>query len=186
MTAEFASSTPSKSLRRSALWQAAFYNYSLQFGRFLMPLMVMPYLSRILGPDAYGHVFLSVSFGTMLSLVVEFGFYLSATREVAEHLDDKSRVAIALANVLSAKLILAAGASVIGIAVSMYVARFRQNPDFAYAGVAYAIAYGMSPMWYYRAIEKMRMQSALEIGGQFVAVVLVFAFVRAPADALMV
>jgi PST family polysaccharide transporter len=148
--------------------------------------MVMPYLSRILGPDAYGHVFLSISFGTMLSLVVEFGFYLSATREVAEHLDDKSRVAIALANVLSAKLILAAAASVIGITVSMYLAPFRQNPDFAYAGVAYAIAYGMSPMWYYRAIEKMRMQSALEIGGQFVAVVLVFAFIRAPADALMV
>jgi PST family polysaccharide transporter len=146
----------------------------------------MPYLSRILGPDAYGLVFMSISFGVMLALVVEFGFYLSATREVATHLDDKSRVTTTVANVLSAKLILVAAACVLGVGASMYVARFRQNPAFAYAGIAYAIAYGMSPMWYYRAIEKLRMQSGLEIGGQFVAILLVFAFVHAPGDALMV
>ena len=186
MTAESnGSSTPSK-LSLSTLWHSAFYNYGLQYSRFLLPLMVMPYLSRTLGPDAYGQVFMSISFGVMLSLGVEFGFYLSATREIVKHLDDESRVAAILANVLSAKLILTVVASTVAIAASIYVARFQQKPAFAYAGLAYAIAYGMSPMWYYRAIEKMRLQSALEIGGQFAAVLLVFAFVRMPRDALLV
>jgi PST family polysaccharide transporter len=180
-----ASSIPAK-LNLSTLWHSAIYNYGLQYSRFVLPLMVMPYLSRILGPDAYGQVFMSISFGIMLSLGIEFGFYLSATREIAKHLDDENRVATTLANVLSAKLILIVVASAVAVIASMYVARFQQNPAFAYAGLAYAIAYGMSPMWYYRAIEKMRMQTGLEIGGQFVAILLVFILVRVPNDALLV
>ncbi len=180
-----ASSIPAK-LNLRTLWHSAFYNYGLQYSRFVLPLMVMPYLSRILGPDAYGRVFLSISFGMMLSLGIEFGFYLSATREIAKHVDDENRVATTLANVLSAKLILILIASAVVLIASMYVAQFRQYPAFAYAGLAYAIAYGMSPMWYYRAIEKMRMQTGLEIGGQCVAILLVFILVRAPGDALLV
>ena len=180
-----ASSTQSK-LRLSTLWHSAFYNFALHYGRFFLPLMVMPYLSRVLGPNAYGQVFLSTSLGVMLSILIEFGFYLSATREVAKHLNDESRVALIVANVLSARLFLAAVAFIIGVAASMYVARFQQSPAFAYAGIAFGVAYGTSPIWYYRAIEKMRMQSALEIGGQVVAAALVFAFVRAPDDALLV
>jgi PST family polysaccharide transporter len=171
---------------RGALAKMAFYNYVLHFSRFLMPLVVMPYLSRKLGPGPYGLVFLATSFGLVLSLVVEFGFSLSATRELSKHRDDPDHVAVTVASVLSAKLILAATALIIGLAALTWVPRLNQNASYACAGIAYALLSGMSPMWYYQATEKMRVQSALEIGGQFSAIAFVFILVREPGDALTV
>ena len=170
----------------SSLVKFAFYNYALHFSRFILPLVVMPYLSRVLGPEAYGQVFLTTSFGMMLTLVVEFGFSLSATRELAKHRESPEQIEIILSNVFGAKCMLAGVALVIGILAVLTVPKLSHGVSFAWMGLPFAIAFGMSPMWYYQAIEKMRVQSMLEIGGQFLAMMFVFLLVSGSGDAIYV
>lgn len=54
--------------------------YLLQIFNTVIPLITLPYVTRILGTTQYG-VF-SASFN-ILQMVVEYGFVMSATREVA-------------------------------------------------------------------------------------------------------
>ena len=166
--------------------KSAFYNYALHISRYIMPLVVMPYLSRSLGAEKYGLVFLTLSFGAILTLFIEFGFSLSATRELSKHRDSSAEVDRILSQVFGAKCLLALGATILGLCALLVVPRLRENIDFVWLGLPYAFAYGMSPMWYYQAVEKMRTQSAIEIFCQMSAMAFVFIIVHEPGEAKMV
>src|SRR5271169_1009874 len=77
-----------KSLRGSPLLNNIASLYSMQLAGYLAPLVTLPYLARVLTPRHWGLVAFSQSFGLYAALVVEFGFMLSATREVARHRED--------------------------------------------------------------------------------------------------
>ena len=65
--------------------------YGVQFVRKIIPLISIPYLARILGPAGWGLVAYVLSFSEILGQVFEFGFNLSATREIARHRADRER-----------------------------------------------------------------------------------------------
>jgi PST family polysaccharide transporter len=57
--------------------------YGIQFAGYIVPLVTLPYLARVLGPAGFGLLLFSQSFALWASLTVEYGFNLSATRDVA-------------------------------------------------------------------------------------------------------
>ena len=74
---------------------------------FVIPLLELPILTRALGPEVYGAVLFALSLALAFSLVVEYGFNLSASREVAVSVGDPERIAQIVGNVFLAKLIIA-------------------------------------------------------------------------------
>ncbi len=63
--------------------------YATQIGAYLFPLAVIPYLSRVLGPFHWGLVAFAQAVGLYVTLLIDFGFTLSATRRVARFRTDK-------------------------------------------------------------------------------------------------
>lgn len=63
--------------------------YAVQACRKLVPLFTLPYLARVLGPSGLGDVAFTQSVGDLIALFAEFGFILSATRELAQNRDSK-------------------------------------------------------------------------------------------------
>ena len=59
--------------------------YVVQACRKLVPLFTIPYLARVLGPSGWGDVAFTLSMGDFIALFAEFGFLLSATREIAQN-----------------------------------------------------------------------------------------------------
>ena len=57
--------------------------YVLQGSNYLIPLMVFPYLVRVLGPAEYGRIGLATTVVQYLCLFVDFGFNLTASRAIA-------------------------------------------------------------------------------------------------------
>ena len=61
----------------------------VQAGNNAVPLLTVPYLTRVLGPNGWGLFGFAQSFAISLGLVAEYGFWLSASREIARHRDDR-------------------------------------------------------------------------------------------------
>ncbi len=67
--------------------------YGVQAGRKLIPLVSIPYLARVLGPTGWGTVAFITAMAELLVICIEFGFNISATREVARQVLSHRQVA---------------------------------------------------------------------------------------------
>src|SRR6202034_3132671 len=95
-------------------------------------------------------------FGNYLNLVVEYGFNLSATREVARHQNSPERLADLVAGVTAAKLVLALAGVSLAVILQRTVPALQDQPKILWAGVLAGIALGLSPLWYFQGRENMK------------------------------
>ncbi|TAM83989.1 MAG: flippase [Acidobacteria bacterium] len=156
--------------------------YGVQFASYLLPLVTIPYLTRVLGPATWGLLAFAQAFGAYASIGIEYGFNLSATRMVAKNRDSASELANLVAGVAGAKLLLAAGAVVIALALESWVPLFRANPVFLWAALFLAVAQSFSMLWYYQGFEGMRLVAVLDVAGKAAATVGIFTLVHHPED----
>jgi len=169
-------------LRRDPLAQNSAALYGVQFCRKIFPLITVPYLTRMLKPSGWGTVAFVLSMSEIVALMIEFGFNLSATREISRHRHDRERCSEVMAGVLGAQIVL----SVLGITLASVVARhmplLRNQPRMIMAGLIYAVAQGFTPLWFFQGLERLRLAAGLEIVAKFVALCGVFLFVVLPQD----
>jgi PST family polysaccharide transporter len=144
--------------------------------------VTLPYLARILSPKHWGLVAFAQSFGLYAALVVEFGFMLSATREVARHRTDSRKLGEIFASVVGAKAILAACCLVIATVIVTFLPTFQGHRIMMYSGVLAGIAQGYNVAWFYQGIERMRVVSAIDISSKALFSVSIFLFIHSPKD----
>lgn len=169
-------------LRRGPLIENALALYAVQLASYALPLVTVPFLARVLRPDGFGLLALSQSFALWLSLLLEFGFNLSASRDIATRRDDLSLVASTVAGVHGAKGLLFLGVLVIAGAAAGLVPAFRQHPDYVMWAWLLTLALGFSPFWYFQGTERMVGPAVVEVAARAVATAAMFIVVRTPAD----
>ena len=81
--------------------------YVVQFANMFLPLLLIPYLARVLLPESFGLYVFFYSLSVWIYAFIEYGFNLSATREISRERDNKQRVAEIAANVIGGQVILA-------------------------------------------------------------------------------
>lgn len=150
---------------------------------YLLPLLTTPFLARVLGPEALGALVFTQAFAGTLGLVVQYGFDLSAGREVARHREDPERLARLLADVNGAKLLLGLLAVAVVAAAQSFVPLLRNDPVLTWTSVLWALAVASNLMWYFLGLERVKFVSALDIVTKTLATLGVFVFVRGPQDA---
>ncbi len=118
-------------------------------------------------PPAWGLVAMAQGLGNYLNLVVEYGFGLSATRELARNQDSPEHIAELLSGVTAAKLTLVAAGTVLAILLQHAVPALKaQRPAILWSGVIAGMALGLNPMWYFQGRERMQVVASLEVGTQ--------------------
>jgi polysaccharide transporter, PST family len=156
--------------------------YGVQFAGYLLPLVTIPYLTRVLGAATWGLVAFSQAFGAYASLVTEYGFDYSATREVAKIRDSKDLLARLVGGVLGAKVLLAVGAIGLAVMAEYWIPLFHKHANFFWAAMFWALAQAFSMLWYYQGLERMRFVAVLDVSGRALATAGIFIFVRNPSD----
>ncbi|MBI1789604.1 MAG: flippase [Acidobacteria bacterium] len=174
---------------RDSLVQNAAVLYGVQISRKLAPLVIVPYLARTLGPAGWGMVAFAQSLGEFLVLVIEFGFNLSATREIARNRESKEACSEIVAGVVGAQVILALTAGAAAVILSRWIPLLCDNPKLLAAGLLYAVAQGFTPLWFFQGLERLHLAAGLEISGKLMGMGAILWLVRSPEDgwvALMV
>src|SRR5262249_50372916 len=140
--------------------------YGVQIVRKILPLIIIPYLARTLGPAGWGVVAFTQAIAEFVVLVIEFGFNLSATREIAGFRNCCATCGEVMAGVLGAQCVLAS-LGVLGMLVAgRVIPLLHDNPKLVAAGLFYAIAQGFLPLWFFQGLERMRLAAVLETCGR--------------------
>jgi polysaccharide transporter, PST family len=172
---------PGKLLRRG-LVQNVVALYGVQICTYALPLITFPYLARVLGPAGWGSVVFAQAIGAVIAVFVEYGFDMSASRETSRHREEPRRLSELISGVLGAKVVLAA----ICVCGAILSRRFTHHiaPSLAlfWASTIWGVCQGINMLWYFQGLERMRLASALEIGGKVVATLSIFILVRNPDD----
>ena len=157
--------------------------YGVQLCRKIFPLITMPYLARVLGPSVWGTVAFVSSLGEFIVLMIEFGFNLSATRQIAQARHSPAVCGNVMAGVVGAQALLATGSIAAAWLASRFIPLLRDNPQLLWAGVFYGVCQGINPLWFFQGLERLRLLATLEIVGKTIGVIGIFLIVRSPENA---
>ncbi|MFY1045483.1 flippase [Chryseobacterium sp. GP-SGM7] len=102
---------------------------SVQIINYIFPLITVPYISRIIGPEGYGIINYSTSFITYFAILIAYGFDLSATRRIAHESHSLEKVSQIVSEVFTCRLILT-GFAVIFFLLALYFFSPIQNYKF--------------------------------------------------------
>ena len=155
---------------------------AVQACRKTLPLLTLPYLARVLGPDGWGQLTFFQSFAACVTVVIEFGFGLSASRDVARSRRSPEELSEVVAGVFGAQAFLASSVVVAACLLAFWITPLGAHPGLAGAALLWAVAEGCCPFWYFVGIEKMGVIAGLEIGAKTLAAGGVFLFVHSPGD----
>ena len=160
--------------------------YGVHVVTYALPLLTTPYLARTLGPAAWGALAVAQAFALLVSLLIEFGFDLSGTREAARRQGDPAALGALLSGVTLAKLLLTAAAALLTLAAQQWIPAFHGQPLLLWVAFAWAAAQALNVMWFFQGIEDLTRVSTLDIGLKVAGTALVFLTVRGPDDAWLV
>lgn len=152
----------------------------LQIGQYLVPLIVLPYLTRVLGVDGFGQIGFAAAFTMYFVLVVEWGFNLSATRDVSVQRENKYCRSLVFWETLLARGMLNVAALIIIWILVSQVARLEQLSTLIWLGVLQVLAATLSTAFYYQGIEKMSAMALINLGVRTLSIPLIFLFINRP------
>lgn len=158
----------------------------LQASQYLLPLITLPYLVRVLGPDRYGLIAFALSFVGYFQIITDYGFNFSATREISIKRDDRDAVSRIFSTVLVVKLGLLFLCALFCCIIVVSFDRFHGNQ--AVFGYTFLLLIGqiLFPMWLFQGLEQMRFITLLNIFSKLLFTCTVFMFVQTREDYLWV
>lgn len=156
--------------------------YGLQFAGWVLPLVTFPYLARVLRPQGFGVLVLYQSLAMWLSIVLEYGFNWSATREIARHRDNPERISEIVAGVMGAKCLLACAAVLIAIGSVLVIPNLGRHLIYVPWVVLYIVSTRFSPLWYFQGAERMVKSSSVDIVVRMVVAAGILLAVHYPGD----
>ena len=152
----------------------------------VVPLLTIPYLARVLGPNAWGPVLAAQALGNWLLLLLEFGFELSGTRAVARARAAPETMSNVVHGVQSAKAFLVVISALVILVAYMVVPTLKANPALLWWAFAFAVVRGFSPLWFYQGIERLKGAVFVDTAARAAAALGVFIIVHRPADGVRV
>lgn len=178
-----------KQINKSKDGKTVFANFGylslLQVAGYVFPLISMPYLARVIGADGFGKIAFASAIVVWIQTISDWGFNLTATRDVAQNRDDKELVSRIFSNVLWARSILTLLSGIILLAVVLLVPYLRENADIIFVTFLLVPGHILFPEWFFQAIEKMKYTTLFNLLLKLVFTVAVFVFIHKREDYLI-
>lgn len=156
--------------------------YAVQFANYLLPLITIPFLARVLRPAGLGSLGFALAFSAYATVIIEYGFSLSGTREVARNRARPEVLGHLVPDVFVAKAMLAACVVLAMLLGLRWIPIFRQNPALLVGSCLWAVAQGFHPGWFFQGMERMRTMAVFDVGAKVIGTAGILLTVRTTAD----
>ncbi len=158
----------------------------VQVANYIIPLIVLPYLVRVIGPEHFGVLAFAQAVVLYFTLVSDLGTNLYAPREVAILKDDSGALLSFISGVLTLKMILFVCGLGLYVFAIVIVPSFRDEwVVFAFSS-GYMLANTLMPIWFFQGIEKMVNITVGVLGARLLSLVLIIIMIRQENDYILV
>ena len=122
---------------------------------YILPLITFPYLIRVLGIEKFGLIMFAQATMYYFEILIDFGFNLSATREVALNSKKPNKLNEIISAVFSIKFILLLFASLILVVIINLFDKFLDESLLYYYSFLKVMALAFFPIWFYNIIRRL-------------------------------
>jgi PST family polysaccharide transporter len=158
---------------------------AVQAGSYILPLINVPYLLRVIGPEHYGLIAFSQAMMGYFVTLNDYGFNLSATRVLSVHRDDQALRSELYSTVMAIKCSFCLLSFLTLCALVHFVPRFHNNGGVFFASFGIVVGTMMFPQWFFQGIEKMYWISIVNLTANIVFTAGIYLLVRHPSDYLI-
>lgn len=133
-----------------------FFSLSLvQFANNFLPLLTVPVIARIIGPDKFGAINFAAAIVTYFSLLINYGFDLTATRAIARAPHDQEERNRIFSEILFAKVFLLVLSLLVFIPSLFLVPAIAADKAlFIYTYIA-CFSLVITPNWLYQGMQEL-------------------------------
>lgn len=154
----------------------------IQVANYLIPIIIIPYVVRVLGVDFFGKASYAQNIVTYLTILVNYGFEYSATQDVALNKNNKEKLNSIFWTVIKFKLLLLI-TSFLVLAV-LYFSFSKVKEDFLlyiYAALI-NIGFVLFPTWFFQGIEKMGNMALFNFIIKVLGAILILLMINSASD----
>lgn len=157
----------------------------LQLANYIFPVITLPYLVRVLGPEKYGVINFAAAFSAYFVIITDYGFNLSATQEISVNRNDKEKVSEIFSSVLTIKIILFFLSSGIFFLIVNMFELFSNDAGLYSIMFIGVVGIVLFPLWVYQGVEKMKYILIINVAIRSVTIVSIFLLVKVENDYLL-
>lgn len=152
----------------------------------VLPLITFPYLIRVLGIEGFGTINYALALVNFFVVFVDFGYNLTATRDVAHHQHDKHKLAV-LFNVKwqAQALLLVLSTIIFGLVVAL-VPAFNAHSSVFWLSYGLVPATILLPVWFFQGTENFGQLARLQLLSRGLYTAAIFIWVKQADDLLLV
>ena len=173
-------------MNKSKLSANIIFLYFLTIAKIVFPLLTFPYLTRVLSVESYGMVSYVRATIIYMQIFVEFGFGLSAVKDIARMQGDKKAIGRITGNVVIAKLFLCAIAGCILLGLCFSIPLLYENLLYTMLSFVIVILSVFLLDYLFRGIEEMQLVSISFIIMKGLSTAFTFLLVKSDADLLWI
>lgn len=156
--------------------------YALQIFDSFIPLITLPYITRVLGPSNYGVFSTALNLVGYFLVIVEYGFNLTGARKVAitnRHDDELSEI---YSKITFSKLGLCGITFVLMLMISLVLNLTKTEYICMFILYIMVIGSALQQTWLFQGLQEMKYISLISIVSRTLSVIMIFIFVNSTED----
>jgi PST family polysaccharide transporter len=158
----------------------------VQWANYLLPLLVIPYITRTIGPEGYGWVEVAQSLALYGIILINYGFEIAGSRAAAQMSNQPEALSSLLSSITSLKLYF------FGVYLVVTIALLAFNDSSAAHWVLFLgaglmpLGHALTPNWLFQGLEDVKPLAQLTLLGKALALLPMLVWVTSPEDYIWV
>ena len=140
----------------NTIGQNVIYLTILNIVNYLFPILIIPYLTNIIGVEFFGRFAFSYSILLYGAIFVMYGFDYSATRLVALNKDSLGELIKIFNSIIIIRLMFALIVSAVIILLTLFIDKLFEIRFLLYSGLGILFGLALFPVWLFQGLENMK------------------------------